>query len=584
MTAAPRNSAVEVLACLEDEFAAFGEAFCRGEYLMWLGSGISRDVVPGVQLLLVRMLEFLRKKLDPADPTCRFRKAFNDVLEVGGVPAATRAGLDLTTSAESWPEIDDIVGRLVNHYSAVLNVQIQGEAADYLVWNGLDVPTTYGAPALEPDVEHFCVAILMLEGVVRSAPTTNWDGLVEAAMGALVGDADRFLRVVVAPDDFREPERQAELVKFHGCAVRAAADENEYRGRLIARMTQISGWTTKPENQLMKDHLAHLFASRSSFIVGLSAQDANIHTVLNEASQKLGRNWPASPPPVVFAEQTLHHHHTHVLQVTYGDSYAGNAGAIPQSALLGAFAKPALVALVLLTLTDKLCVLVDAVGLVLPDAERGHLCDDLRGLRDLVASAADVDHRAFLAVMVPAMALVLSIFRTGRVPDASAVLYEPVSVAPVTRDVSASDPRVAARLGRLAVVLSLLGRGLIDSLWQLTVGTLVRPEDGVVRVATAHQTARVFMVSDARSLSQLEVDGVVDLDDDATIVIQAESTHAPSTRSPRAHYGRTGAAGARCVDLEELCTTITTSSPDSHPESHSSQPLAYRPHRELRSS
>lgn len=559
MTAMPRTTTVEVLACLEEEFAAFAAGFCRGEYLLWLGSGISRNVVPSVQMLLQRMLEFLRARIDDGNPSCRFRKAFDEVLEVGGVPAATRAALDLATPVDTWTEIDDIVGRLVNHYSAVLNVQVQGEADDFLVWVGLDVPTTYGAPGLEPDVEHFCVAILMLEGVVRSAPTTNWDGLVEGAMARLAGDTDRVVRVIVAPADFRKPERQSELVKFHGCAVRAAADEEEYRGRLIARMSQISGWTTRSENQLMKDQLEHLFATRSAFIVGLSAQDANIHTVLNEASQKLGRTWPESPPPVVFAEQRLHHHHTHVLQVTYGDSYSANADVIAESALLGAFAKPALLGLVLFTLTDKLCVLIEHVSeLSLPDGERGRVCTHLRSLRDVVGGLADSDHRAFIEAMVSAMALVLAIFRTGRAPDATAVFYEPVSTGPVRLANPRPDVRVAAGLGRLAVVVSLLGRGLVEGLWNLTLGTAVRPEDGVVRVATGHQNARVFMVADPRSLSQLEVDGVVDLDDEEIVVIQAEATQARSTRSPRAHYGRTGAAGARCIDLEDLCGTVST--------------------------
>jgi hypothetical protein len=554
----PRTTVVEVLACLEDEFAAFAEGFCRGEYLLWLGSGISRDVVPDVPMLLQRMLEFLRTNIDHTDPTCRFRTAFEEVLEVGGVPTATRTALDLGAPVDTWTAIDDIVGRLVDHYSEVLNVQVRGEADDFLVWDGLDVPTTYGAPGLEPDVAHLCVAILMLEGVVRSAPTTNWDGLVEAAMERLVGDADRVLRVIVAPVDFREPELQAELVKFHGCAVRAAADEAEYRGRLIARTHQISGWTTKPENQLMKSRLEYLFAARSAFIVGLSAQDANIHTVWHQATQNLARPWLASPHAIVFAEQRLHHHHKHVLQVAYGDDYSANADAIGESALLGAYAKQALVALLLFTLADKLCLLIGSVSeLSFPDADLQRVRTDVRVLRNLLAGLADSDPRAFMETMVPRLALALMVFRTGRTPDAGDVPYQPISIAPIAKAIESAD-FPAATLGRLAVIVSLLGRGLAEGLWSLALGTPVRPGDGVVRVATGRQTARVFVVADSRSLSQLEVDGIVDLDDDDVLVIQAEATQVPATRSPRAHYGRTGAAGARWIDFEGLCATVTT--------------------------
>lgn len=558
MTVIPRKTVAEVLACLEDEFCDFAAAFSRGEYLLWLGSGISRDLVPAVPMLLQQMLEFLRVKVDPPDPACRFKRALDEVLDVAGVSTATRDSIDLTVPVSTWTALDDIVTRLVDRYSDVLNVQVRDEPADFLVWTGLDVPTTYGAPGMEPSVEHLCVAILMLEGVVRSAPTTNWDGLVEAAMERLAGDADRFLRVVVTAADFKQADRPAELVKFHGCAVRAAANEGEYRSRLIARKAQISGWTTKPENQLMKNHLEHLFASRAAFIVGLSAQDADIHTVLHQASQNLLRSWPESPPAVVFAEQQLHHHHRHVLQVTYGESYSANADVIRQAALLGAYAKPALVGLVLFMLADKLSALIASVSeLSLAKCELERIRSDLRGLRDVVGQLAGPDPRAFVETLVSGMDLLLSVFRTGRVPDIGNIRYQPISIAPVASALESPDfPRAA--LGRLAIVASLLGKGLIEGLWSLTLGTPACPSDGVVRVASEHQTSRVFVVSNSRSLSQLELDGVVELDDDDALVILAEAPQAPATRSPRAHYGRTGAAGAYYVDFEGLCATVST--------------------------
>lgn len=545
-----------MLACLEDEFVEFAHGFCRGDYLLWLGSGISRDVVPAVPALIRRMLEFLRTNVDPIDSSCRFRKALDEVLEVSGLPEANRASLDVGVPIDGWPEIDDIVGRLVDRYSDVLNVQVGDEAADFLVWTGLDVPTTYGSAGLEPDVEHYCVAVLMLEGVVRSAPTTNWDGLVEVAMERLTGRGDQFLRVIVTPTDFREPERTSELVKFHGCAVRAADNEEEYRDRLIARRIQISGWTNKPENQMMKNHLEFLFASRPAFLIGLSAQDADIHSVFHQATHNLVRAWPTSPPAVVFAEQTLHHHHKHVLQVTYADTYAANADEIGESALLGAYAKPALVGVVLLVLADKLCALIEKVpelGVVPEDIER--LRADLRSLRDQAGALADEDPRSFLDAMTAGLAFTLNVFRFGTVPDPGSVAYQPVSMAPVDEAMQNPDFPAAA-LGRLAIAASLIGRGLVEDGWTVAVGRVDEPTNGVVRVATDHRRSDVFFVATPRSLSQLEVDGIVDLDDDEVLVLQAEVSTAASTRSPRARYGRTGVAGARLVDLEDLCATV----------------------------
>jgi hypothetical protein len=473
------------------------------------------------------------------------------------LPEANRASLDFAVPVDGWSEIDDIVNRLVDRYSDVLNVQVAGEAADFLVWTGLDVPTTYGSSGLEPDVEHYCVAVLMLEGVVRSAPTTNWDGLVEVAMERLTGSADLFLRVIVAPTDFREPERASELVKFHGCAVRAVDNQAEYRERLIARKAQISGWTIKPENQMMKNHLEFLFASRSAFVVGLSAQDADIHTVLHQATQNLVRAWPTSPPAVVFAEQALHHHHKHVLQVTYAGTYAANADEIGQSALLGAYAKPALVGVVLLVLADKLCALMaraPELSVSADDLER--LRADVRWLRDQAGAWADVDQRSFVEAMTSSLAFALSVFRFGKAPSPTEAAYQPVSVAPVEEALQNPD-FPAASLGRLAIAASLIGRGLAEDCWTVAMGCLDEPAKGVVRlVATDHRRADVFFVATPRSLSQLEVDGVVDLDDDEVLVLQAEASTATSTRSPRARYGRTGVAGARLVDLEDLCATV----------------------------
>lgn len=554
----PRRSAFEVLECLEDEFVEFAAAFARGEYLLWLGSGISRDVVPDVPTLLERMLEYLRSCANAADPSCRFRRALDEVLDVAGVDNTVRASIDLAAPVARWPERHDIVRCLVNRYSDVLDVQVQGEPEDFLVWTGLGVPTTYGAPGLLPDVEHFCVAILMLEGVVRSAPTTNWDGLIEAAMEKLVDDGDRVLNVIVEPLDFRRPDRHAELVKFHGCAVRAAANEGDYRPRLIARRSQISGWTTKPENQLMKNRLEHLFASRPALVLGLSVQDANIHTVLHQANQGLSRTWPASPPAVVLAEQYLSSHHRHVLRVTYGASYASQADAIAGSALLGAYAKPVLVALVLYTLADKMCALVTcSPDLALPDAELRHVRSEIRALRDVLGHIPGTETRAFVAALVSGMALVLSVFRTGRAPEPSDTHYHPISREPMAT--AREDPDFpTAAFRRMALAVSVLGRGLREGHWNLTPGTAKSPGDGVLRLATARQDTRVFVVRNARASSQLALDGLIDDDDDDVLVLLAEAPRAATTRSPRGHYGRTGRSGARHVDLEDLCASVST--------------------------
>lgn len=558
MSVPPRATVVEVLACFGTDFASMAASFARGEYLLWLGSGISRDVVPDVRIMIRRLLEFLQAKADPTDPNCRFEKALGEVLDVAGIPAPRRELIDLAEDVSAWPDLDDTLDRLIDRYSDVLGVHVQGEAADFLVWDGLDVPTTYGSASLEPDVEHLCIAILMLEGLVRSAPTTNWDGLVERAMEQVSGGRQRLLNVVVRSSDFTAPACRAELLKFHGCAVRAAVDPGEYRHRLIARRTQIDSWLSNVENQMMRNHLENLFASRPALILGLSAQDANIHAMLHRAREGHARIWPAEPPAVVFAEQTLHRHHRAVLGATYGDdAYAASSQPIETSALLGAYAKPALVALVLFGLADKLCALIAPEGLALNSDDIERLRADIRRLRDTVGGYAHEDLRLFVDSLVSSVALVMSVFRAGAIPGGSPGSYEPLSVAPVAESLADPDFPVAA-LGRLALVVALLGRGLSEGLWTLVSGSMESPGDGVLRVATTKQNSHVFVVRNARAHSQLELGGVLDPNDSGALVLLTEAAKSPATRSPRGHYGRTGRRGLRLLDLEAMCATVET--------------------------
>lgn len=555
LTAVPLHTVDEVMVALQGDFSEFAKAFSRGEYLLWLGSGISRDVVPDIKSVLRQLLDELHSRIDGTDPNCRYRRAIDEVLDVAEVPDSVRRTVNLVEPVDNWPHLNDILSRLQDRYSDVLDVQVDGESEDFLVWDGIKVPYTYGASTLEPDVQHFCIAILMLEGIVVSAPTTNWDGLVEAAMKLLTGYADMYLKVVVAPADFAGPNRQAELIKFHGCAVRAAHDPATYRTLLIARKSQVSGWTSQPRNQMMKNHLEHLLAAHPAFMVGLSAQDANIHIVLHEARQNLSRFWPVSPPAVVFAEQELHRHHRHVLQVTYGTSHAANVDAIRRSALLGAYSKPALLSLLIFTLSEKLSVLIGCVSdLRISEKDVQRLRGDIRSLREAAAREAQRDSKQFIERLRVNMAHLLTTFRTGGPLAGGGLNYQPISVAPIARSLNNPDFPSDA-FGRLAVAVSLFGRGLSEGLWTLAGGDPRNPSEGVLRMVSKRGRTKLFLVKDSRVLSELELAGVYDADDDSVLVIRAEALGRRTARSPRSRYGRTGASGARSVDLEELCTT-----------------------------
>ncbi|MCC4306324.1 SIR2 family protein, partial [Rhodococcus sp. 3-2] len=453
------------------------------------------------------------------------------------------------------PLRERIVSTLVTKYSQVLDVAVgDHQPEDYLVWTGLDVPTTYGSPDLEPDVEHYCIAILMLEGLVESAVTANWDGLLEKALDELTPAFGSLVRVAVKPDDFRSAGPRIQVIKFHGCAVRARESETEFRSSLIARESQISGWTEQPQNRSMRKHLEMLYTDRLTLMLGLSAQDANLHTVFAAAIQDLARPWPASPPAVVLSEEHLESYHRSLLRTTYGSNHQGNASAIARSALLGAYGKPTLLALVLSSLTEKFSFLIEheVTGVLGSDAAK-QLQSDLLSLRDSAAGHADPDssgtlkhseivefQREFLARLIDVTNLALNIFRTGRsMPTAGGRRYEPISDRPVAQAVHSAD-FPSEQFGRLGVALALIGRGLASDYWSVVPGDSKTPDGGVVRLVTGRRDARVFFVKDSTTLAKLDFD---DNDGNMLIVIADEEPRA-ITRSPRSRFGRIGKVSA----------------------------------------
>lgn len=558
MSIAPVKTVAAVVQRLTSTFPDFASAFNGGEYVFWLGSGISRERVPALAALVERVLEYLRSNSDEEPEAGEHRNALNEVLQLAGLTTEELQGIDYSVPVKDWPHCERILLTLTSKYSQVLDVPVgNGRPEDYLVWTVLDVATTYGSPDLRPDVEHRCIAILMLEGLVQSAVTANWDGLVERALGELSPAFTSLARVVVKADDFRISGTRIDLIKFHGCAVRARDSEPEYRNLIVARESQISGWTQQPENQSMRKHLESLYTDRPALMLGLSAQDANLHTVFAQAIQDLARPWPALPPAVVLAEEQLQPYHRNLLKITYGPNHQDNSEEIRRSALLGVYAKPTLLALVLLALRHKLCFLMEREIVSVwdaPDAEQLH--DGLLTLQERLASYADLEsgaefdssatadlQRRFVDRLEEVANLALTMFRTGRAPSSGGPRYEPLSDRPIDRAVLNAD-FPARQFARLGVALALIGRGLNFGHWSAVPGNSGSPADGVLRLVTSERSVRVHIVKDAATLTQLELSGLYDEGDEDVLLVVADALPQAQTRSPRSSYGRTGKTGA----------------------------------------
>lgn len=542
-----------VLARFDTTFSQFVAAFEDGQYVLWLGSGISRDRVPNVQALLERVVESLRVSINPGDESCPYHSALDQVLELASLTKAEQATVDITVPFADWPLRERVTGVLAGHYSKVLDVRVEGKAKDYLMWDVLDVPHTYGSPGIAPDVEHVCIALLMLEGLVDSAVTANWDGLVERALSELMPRFDAVTRIIVKPDDFHLPKRRVEFVKFHGCAVRARQDD-EYRPFLIARMSQISVWATQQQHRPMRKRLESLYTERPTLMLGLSAQDANLHHVFGTAVKDLARPWsPMTAPAIVLGEENLLPHHAHVLEITYGADYDDNATAISDSAVLGSFGKATLLALVLSSQVQKLSFLLEHVlQPVWTQGDIQQLTANLAGLRDYAASRADPDRPGeygpsetsqfqweFLTRLIDVTQVVLTTFRTGRLTAAVELGYQPLSDRPVTQAIHNPD-FPAKEFGWLGVALALVGRGHNLGHWSVVPGDSKTPAKGGLRLLTANRATPVFLVKNAATLTELELDEAFEDSDGSAFVVVADEVPPAFTRSPRSRYGRDG--------------------------------------------
>ncbi|HEX2531870.1 MAG TPA: hypothetical protein VHK70_10445, partial [Burkholderiaceae bacterium] len=126
-------------------------------YALWLGSGISFNRVPGLRLVVEQVLRFLQQQVVHGDPDCRFRRALEKIRGLAGLSDDEKARNDVDQPIEDWPDLPTINERLVNNYARMLDITVDGEEDDYLLWEGVDVAGTYADPAVVPDAEHFCI-------------------------------------------------------------------------------------------------------------------------------------------------------------------------------------------------------------------------------------------------------------------------------------------------------------------------------------------------------------------------------------------------------------------------------------------
>jgi hypothetical protein len=546
----------QTIELLDGDFKSVAEGVANGRYVFWLGSGISTGSVPGLTGVVQKVLEFLQTCADLSNPDCAHHRALSAAIKLTDLRPDERAALDLASPVESWTHLAQIIASLEKRYSELLDIRVEGEPRDYLLWNALDVRNTYPAGA-QPGCEHVCLAILSLEGVVSDIPSANWDGLIESAVGELAQDPDQILRVVVLAEDFRDPQRRTRLLKFHGCALLAANDETKYRGALGGAQSQITDWPNDNNSKLMATALQTLATTKPTLMIGLSAQDTDIQDVFSKAKGLMPWSWRTEPPAHVFAEEQLGDMQRNLLKVVYRDEYERHGQEIEKGALVRAYAKPLLTALVLYVLTAKLRAFIDTVEAPgIDKTGRDTLGDGLKYLRDRLAEHGEPDHLAFVRSTVRAETRVVSLFQTGTEPTVTDTSYRPLSADPAEQ-IAGEASLATTGMREMAAALGLLGSGSIAGAWEVTVGPTASGRNGALKVATTTTTGEsaIYFAANGRAAAAIEASSTVTASaDDVVMIHSTEPVHGPA-RSAHSRFGRTGSTGIRHVDMCHLLST-----------------------------
>lgn len=538
----------EVLAYLDNEFSGFAAGVAEARYAVWLGSGISLSRVAGLEGILVTLLRRLQEQAAPADPSCRFIVALRRLLMVAGIRDPDTAGIDFSQPPEEWPGLADIVKMLARNYSRALDVRVEGEPADYLLWDVIDVRAVYGDGALEPDAEHYWIALLALEGHAPEVVSANWDGLIESAFRGVGHQAEHDVQVCVVADDLVGPTPKARLLKFHGCAVRAVADPAKYRELLIHQQSQIVAYRTNQSYTAIRNELVSVATRRPTLMIGLSAQDSDIQEVFAEAAHSRTWPYPNDPPAYVFGEDQLGVDQGTILRSVYGDAFTSSPTAIEDSAVIRAYAKPLLAATLLHVLCSKMqAVAARIVGMRLPADALETIQDGLRNLRDLAAARAgsgDIDFALALATAMRAWVVTARIGDAGDLGDP----YVPALGLPL-HQVRTDDALATGGMPEAALSLGLLGAGAALGEWEFATPAA----QGEIKLrASGHRDTRVLHALSARAAIQMELCGAVGADAGDVVIVHSDSVAKPMTRSPRAAPGRTGARRPRNVDVGRI--------------------------------
>jgi hypothetical protein len=114
-----------VLAKFETGFPTLANAVENGEFALWVGSGISRQA-PNLGDLIERAFDFIRERAIIPETAANYLPALEEALGLAEVDHAS-VQEQYEQPLAAWPEHDEIIHKLWNSYSRVLDIRVAGE-------------------------------------------------------------------------------------------------------------------------------------------------------------------------------------------------------------------------------------------------------------------------------------------------------------------------------------------------------------------------------------------------------------------------------------------------------------------------
>lgn len=546
----------QTLKLLDGDFSSFAAGFAEGRYALWLGSGISRGRFPMLPDLIVKVLEYLRAHADLSSDTCAYKLALFDALQMAQLDSTKIDQLDFALPVAGWPEavVNDLKGYLSGKYGDFLGIEIKGKEPDILVWEGVDVVGTYADDMVEPDLEHLIIAALVLEGTVSEIASANWDGLIEKALKKLSGGDGR-LAVCVRSEDVQNIAGRPVLTKFHGCALHAKSNPDQYRKLIVGRSVQIAEWNTEGAVKALRARLLASISEKPALMLGLSVQDFNIQNLFGAAKANVAWPWPGDRPSYVFSEDVVTPGQKNLLQIVYKDHYKAETGAaIQKSALLRAFGKQLLPALLLYCLADKLERLAGIKASLKPLQNAGWLRDGILAVRDAIAEVESSNHLAFGSALLAAVSRSKRLAVVGEWAPSDDT-YEPLSSHSATA-IGTSAELQAGGLPEVSTAIAIVGQGLRSGMWEARIPENADEASPLVVLKSKIREVPVWMAATGVAEDRLYKNGFIN-DRDPAILIRGQPPVERYQRSPKPAAGRRD-RGVIEIHVESLAASASS--------------------------